>query len=120
MSNNKSINQALTDLFIGLGGNASELADNKSVSDYIEDLESAIKSGEVEKAERDAEGKVISSYVAGLTLNGTNLDYYNGKVEPIDSIDLSDLVLPAVTASDNGKILQVVDGAWALVDPSET
>ena len=26
--------------------------------------------------------------------------------------------LPAVTASDNGKILQVVNGAWALVTPS--
>lgn len=26
--------------------------------------------------------------------------------------------LPTVTASDNGKILQVVDGQWALVDPS--
>ena len=26
--------------------------------------------------------------------------------------------LPAVTASDNGKVLQVVDGAWAAVTPS--
>ena len=26
--------------------------------------------------------------------------------------------LPAVTSADNGKILQVVNGAWALVDPT--
>ena len=30
----------------------------------------------------------------------------------------SDMLLPKVSASDNGKILKVVDGAWALVDPS--
>lgn len=39
----KTINEALKDLFIGLGGNSSALTDNDSVSDYIEDLESAIK-----------------------------------------------------------------------------
>ena len=39
----KTINEALKDLFIGLGGNSSALSDNDSVSDYIEDLESAIK-----------------------------------------------------------------------------
>ena len=27
-------------------------------------------------------------------------------------------VLPTVTAADNGKVLQVVNGAWALVTPS--
>jgi hypothetical protein len=26
--------------------------------------------------------------------------------------------LPTVSASDNGKILRVVNGAWALVDPA--
>ena len=39
----KTINQALKDLFLGLGGDASALADNKDISDYIDDLESAIK-----------------------------------------------------------------------------
>ena len=39
----KTINEALKDPFIGLGGNSSALTDNDSVSDYIEDLESAIK-----------------------------------------------------------------------------
>jgi len=40
----KTISQALKDLFLGLGGNESALADNTSASDYIQDLESAIKS----------------------------------------------------------------------------
>lgn len=40
---NKTINQALRDLFLGLGGDPTELSDNTSVSDYIEDLESAIE-----------------------------------------------------------------------------
>lgn len=39
----KTINEALKDLFIGLGGDPSQLADNSTVSDYIADLESAIK-----------------------------------------------------------------------------
>lgn len=39
----KTINQALKDLFLSLGGESSALADNTSVSDYIADLESAIK-----------------------------------------------------------------------------
>jgi len=47
---NKTINQALTDLFLGLGGNSSALSDNDTVSDYIEDLESAIKAYVAESA----------------------------------------------------------------------
>lgn len=40
---NKRITEALKDLFLGLGGDASMLSDNQTVSDYIDDLESAIK-----------------------------------------------------------------------------
>lgn len=69
----KTINQALRDLFIGLGGDVSELADNDTVSDYIEDLESAIKA--VAAAE-----------------------------------------LPEIEEGDNGKILKVVNGAYALAN----
>lgn len=39
----KTINQALKDLFLGLGGDSKALEDNSGVGDYIEDLESAIK-----------------------------------------------------------------------------
>ena len=66
---NKTIKESIRDLFLGLGGDATALADNSDTSDYIDDLESAIKAG----------------------------------------------ALPAVTADDNGKILAVVDGAWAKV-----
>ena len=60
----KTINQALKDLFLGLGGDSSALADNSSCSDYIEDLESAIK-GAASGAQIDdtapSETKVYSS-----------------------------------------------------------
>ena len=59
----KTINQALKDLFLGLGGNPSALSDNTSVSDYIEDLEGAIK-GETSSIIDDttaSESKVYSS-----------------------------------------------------------
>lgn len=29
-------------------------------------------------------------------------------------------LLPAVNADDNGKVLMVVDGAWAAADPAES
>lgn len=32
-------------------------------------------------------------------------------------VDASDGILPTVTSSDNGKILQVVEGEWAVVAP---
>lgn len=89
----KTINQALRDVFLGLGGDASALADNTSVSDYIEDLESAIKNGTVENAvtaSKDPKGKNITSYVAGASLNGTDLSLYDGNIEPVgEPIDLS-------------------------------
>ena len=49
--------------------------------------------------------------VTGVTVNGTAATVTNG----VASVTVSGL--PAVTASDNGKILRVVNGAWALVDP---
>lgn len=70
---NKTIKESIKDLFLGLGGNPSALADNADTSDFIDDLESAIK-GLIPEAE-----------------------------------------LPEVTASDNGKVLAVVDGAWTKV-----
>ena len=39
----KTINQALADLVTGLGESSSVLADNSTISDYIGDLEDAIK-----------------------------------------------------------------------------
>ena len=87
----KTINQALKDLFLGLGGNPSALSDNTSVSDYIADLESAIK-GTASGVEIDdsapSESKVYSS----------------AKVESLIPED----ELPEVIAEDIGDVLTVV------------
>jgi len=46
----------------------------------------------------------------------TNLNTHTGTT--IASGTSSQMHLPTVSASDNGKILRVVNGAWALVDPA--
>lgn len=46
-----TINEALKNLFVGLGGDPTELADNQTASDYIDDLESAIKACASEASE---------------------------------------------------------------------
>ena len=46
---NKTIKESIKDLFLGLGGNPSALADNADTSDYIDDLESAIKANDLEQ-----------------------------------------------------------------------
>lgn len=96
----KTINQALKDLFLGLGGDSSALADNSSVSDYVEDLESAIKgaaSGAVEE--------IIDDEAASESKT-----YSSAKIESLIPTD----ELPSVTSDDNGKILAVANGAWTL------
>ena len=96
----KTINEALKDLFIGLGGNSSALSDNDSVSDYIEDLESAIKAsagGAAEDLIDDTEASETKTY---------------------SSSKIASLIpapeLPEVAAANNGQVLAVVDGAWTL------
>ena len=49
--------------------------------------------------------------LTGVTFNGTSATVSNG----IASISAS--TLPTVASSDNGKIMQVVNGAWSLVTP---
>lgn len=41
-----------------------------------------------------------------------NITFVQGNGKPYAPIEL-----PAVTAADNGKILKVVNGAWAAVSP---
>lgn len=86
----KTINQALKDLFLGLGGDSSALADNSSVSDYIEDLESAIK---------------------GAASGGAQIDDTTASKETVFSSskteELIEGVLPTVEAADIGEALIV-------------
>lgn len=95
----KTINQALTDLFLGLGGNASALADNQSVSDYIADLESAIKAYAGGAAE-----DVIDDTTASESTT-----YSSSKINTLTAKEL-----PAVAAANNGQVLAVVNGEWTL------
>lgn len=101
-----TINEALKKLFLGLGGDAKDLSDNSTVSDYINDLESAIKAyagGASEDIIDDSEASETKTYSSSKI----------NSLIPADE-------LPAVTAEDNGKILAVVNGAWAKVTISAT
>lgn len=88
---NKTINQALEGLYKGLGGDPSALADNSTCSDYIADLESAIK-GVASGAQIDdsapSETKVYSS---------AKTEELIGSIEG----------LPEVTSADIGEALIV-------------
>lgn len=95
----KTINQALKDLFLGLGGNPSALSDNTSVSDYIEDLEGAIK-GETSSIIDDTQASESTTY------SSSNIESLIPSPE-----------LPTVYEDDNGKVLTVVNGAWAKSNP---
>ena len=94
----KTINQALADLVVGLGADPSVLTDNETVSDYIEDLVGAIK-GETADIIDDTEASETKTYSSS-------------KIESLIPAD----ELPAVTASDDGKLLGVSSGAWSAVE----
>ena len=110
----KTINQALKDLFLGLGGDASALADNTSVSDYIADLESAIKTAATAELPTPAEANV--GKVATVI---ENEGAYSWGAEEV--VVPQELPTPAV--DDIGKVVSVVsDGEsgaeYSLETPS--
>ena len=72
----KTINEALKALFLGLGGDASALADNDTVSDYIADLESAIKGAKVVIEPMISSEKVFGSNVSDIQ-TGVSVTYDN-------------------------------------------
>lgn len=53
-----------------------------------------------------------SQYISGLTFNGTAVTVTNGVAA------ITGQTLPTVTSADNGKVMMVVEGAWALVTPT--
>lgn len=67
---NSTVTDALTKIFLALGGDTQKLQDDHNLTDYLDDLGDALV--EAVKAE-----------------------------------------LPAVSSTDNGKVLKVTDGAWA-------
>ena len=120
-----TINESLKKLFLGLGGDSSKLADNKDVSDYIDDLESAIAGKAASAAEGiidDTDKSTATTYssdkIEGLigdviddTASSESKTYSSSKIESLIPAD----ELPTVSADDNGKVLAVVNGAWTLV-----
>ena len=55
--------------------------------------------------------------ITGITFNGTAVTVTDG-VAAITAQTGGGSTLPSVTAADNGKVLMVVDGAWAVVMPT--
>lgn len=64
----KTINEAMTDLITGLGANPSVLSDNSTVSDYIEDLTDAIKTGALPEVAAANNGQVLAVVDGAWTL----------------------------------------------------
>ena len=93
----KTINEALKDLFIGLGGNSSALSDNDSVSDYLESAIKASAGGAAEDLIDDTESSETKTYSSSKIVS----------LIPAPE-------LPEVAAANNGQVLAVVDGAWTL------
>lgn len=102
----KTINEALRDLFLAHGGDASELEDNKSLSDFIADVSTVLGS--------NATGTITPALESGTKIADFTLNGVEGSLfAPTPEAEL-----PTVTSDDNGKILAVVDGAWTLVTVS--
>lgn len=104
-----TINEALKKLFLGLGGDPDELKDNNTVSDYIDDLESAI-----ETAASGASEELIDDEAASTTKT-----YSSSKIASL----IPENELPTPAAADIGKVVSVVsdgdEGAeYALETPS--
>ena len=103
---NKTINQALKDLFLAHGGSPSALEENQGISDFIDDVSTVLGS--------NATGTITPALESGTKIADYSLNGVDGSLYAPTPED----ELPAVTADDNGKILAVVNGAWALATPS--
>ena len=59
----------------------------------------------------------VHDAVLTLLKNGTSIGTFTADASVDTSINIQVNELPAVTTVDNNKVLQVVNGAWALVTP---
>lgn len=124
---NKTINEALKDLFLAHGGDASELADNKSLSDFIADVSTVLGSNATGTITPVVES---GTKIADYDLNGVEGSLYapipdnviddaeTSETTTYSSSKIESLIpsdeLPDVSEVANGAILAVVNGAWTL------
>lgn len=106
----KTINQALADLVLGLGESSSILSDNMTVSDYIADVEKAIK---------DYAGGTAEALIDDTSASATKT-YSSSKIASL----IPEAELPTPSAGNNGKVATVVsDGeggyTWGAEMPSK-
>lgn len=109
----KTINQALKELYLSLGGDPSALEDNSTVSDYIADLENGLKG----LAELPAPSSDNSGKIAKVVSDGEGGYIWGAEDETSE--------LPAPAVGDIGKIVGAVsDGEsgaeYGLVSLSPT
>lgn len=90
--------EALKELYIALGGNATNVADITLIPDMIKAIAAHISGGGA------AELPTVTS-----SNNGEILTVSGGKW--VSAAPASQL--PSVTATENGEVLTVVEGAWA-------
>ena len=111
----------------------NDLNDKKADKEYVDeavssitiDVDSELDSASTNPVENQAITKVIlkDEKVVSFALNDLNnrkadsatFNTHTGTT--VESRTSSQMHLPTVSASDNGKILSVVNGEWALVDP---
>lgn len=80
--------------------------------DAISDLATIRSNASAGAAKVSANNSTIT-----IQKNGTTVDSFTTNASSAKTINMTVNELPTVSASDNGKILQVVNGAWSLVSP---
>lgn len=129
----KTINEALRNLFLELGGNSSELADNSKISDYIDDLVDVLGNGggasifNVEFATEDDEtftcnktfeeikeaydnGSIIRASVSGSSYLGVDCSTSNFLIDETGAT----FYFLVIVHDNDGYLQEIWDSLWGL------
>jgi hypothetical protein len=91
---------------------------NKSVLDGITTTKTGQWDNAISGVSLNGTAATVTNHVAALTGVATTANVSTHSGTTITGRTSAQIHLPAVTAADNGKILMVVNGAWALVNPT--
>lgn len=118
--------QALKNLYVALGGDASDVENLTTSSEVITAMESVAASAasELPVVKKVDEGKTLTvdgnGKWAAILPESVIDDEEASETKTYSSSKIASLIpaneLPAVTASDNGKLLGVNQGAWSAVE----